>query len=437
MIHGNDGKEYPFLLKGNEDLRQDERVMQLLQLVNTILASAHLQGKQSLQVARYAVIPLSQQSGLLGWVPHSDTIQDMVMNYRQERSVIPRTEVLLAQEYAPNYDSLPLIMKVEAFEHTLAQATGLDLYKAMWLQSPNSEVWLDRRLTFTQTLAANSMVGYILGLGDRHPCNLMIDKVAGTVIHIDYGDCFEVAMDRESFPEKVPFRLTRMLVNAMEASGIEGTFKTTCVEVLSVIRANAQSIEAMLQAFLHDPLINWRLLDAAQIKTHRDGDAKETKNAAKRQRSHTLAPGKLEEHFVDPDRRLASVRVHAAPPANTPPGTSPTGEPTVWVTNGGDDDENHAINKCAQAVKSRIDLKLNGKDAPKHLPPVSAKRATKMLHPEWRVKRTVGGFEDGSGRASDGELASEDVSTQVDRLIEQATSHENLCQHFMGWCPFW
>jgi phosphatidylinositol kinase/protein kinase (PI-3 family) len=35
---------YPFLLKGNEDLRQDERVMQLLQLVNTLLVAAHLQG---------------------------------------------------------------------------------------------------------------------------------------------------------------------------------------------------------------------------------------------------------------------------------------------------------------------------------------------------------------------------------------------------------
>jgi FKBP12-rapamycin complex-associated protein len=36
------------------------------------------------------------------------------------------------------------------------------------------------------------------------------------VVHIDFGDCFEVAMERSKYPEKVPFRLTRMLVNAME-----------------------------------------------------------------------------------------------------------------------------------------------------------------------------------------------------------------------------
>jgi len=70
-----------------------------------------------------------------------------------------------------------------------------------------------------------SMVGYILGLGDRHPSNLMMSRKTGKIIHIDFGDCFEVAMKRDKFPEKVPFRLTKMLVKALEASGVGGTFK--------------------------------------------------------------------------------------------------------------------------------------------------------------------------------------------------------------------
>ena len=41
---------------------------------------------------------------------------------------------------------------------------------------------------------------------------------AGKIMHIDFGDCFEVAMTREKFPEKIPFRLTRMLINAMEVA---------------------------------------------------------------------------------------------------------------------------------------------------------------------------------------------------------------------------
>lgn len=30
-----------------------------------------------------------------------------------------------------------------------------------------------------------------------------------------------------------------------------------------------------------------------------------------------------------------------------------------------------------------------------------------------------------------------DVSDQVQRLIEMATSHSNLSQLFTGWCPYW
>lgn len=33
--------------------------------------------------------------------------------------------------------------------------------------------------------------------------------------------------------------------------------------------------------------------------------------------------------------------------------------------------------------------------------------------------------------------ASDSVAAQVQRLIQQATSHENLCQSYIGWCPFW
>jgi len=114
------------------------------------------------------------------------------------------------------------------------------------------------------------MVGYILGLGDRHTCNVMIDRVSGKVLHIDFGDCFEVAMHREKFPEKIPFRLTRMLINAMEISGIEGTFRLTCESVMQMLRENKESILAVLEAFVYDPLINWRLLDK---RTQRTGAA--------------------------------------------------------------------------------------------------------------------------------------------------------------------
>ena len=50
----------------------------------------------------------------------------------------------------------------------------------------------------------------------------MLDRLTGRILHIDFGDCFEVAMTREKFPEKIPFRLTRMLTNAMEVQQVHG-----------------------------------------------------------------------------------------------------------------------------------------------------------------------------------------------------------------------
>ena len=88
--------------------------------------------------------------------------------------------------------------------------------QVLWLKSPNAARWVERRLNYTRSLAVMSMTGYVLGLGDRHPSNIMMERNSGKIIHIDFGDCFELAIQRDKFPEKVPFRLTRMLVNAME-----------------------------------------------------------------------------------------------------------------------------------------------------------------------------------------------------------------------------
>ena len=37
ILQGDNGQEYQFLLKGHEDLRQDERVMQVFGLFNSLL----------------------------------------------------------------------------------------------------------------------------------------------------------------------------------------------------------------------------------------------------------------------------------------------------------------------------------------------------------------------------------------------------------------
>lgn len=382
-IRGSDGLDYDFLLKGHEDLRQDKRVMQLFGLVNTLLANDSETCRQDLRIRGYSVIPLAPNSGLIQWLGQCDTLHALIKEYRERSQVLLNVEHRLMLQMAPDFAQLTLLQKVEVFEHALSRTTGQDLYSVLWLRSPNSEVWLDRRTNYTRSLAVMSMVGYILGLGDRHPCNLMLERNSGKIVHIDFGDCFEVAMQREKFPEKIPFRLTRMLVNAMEVSGLEGNFRSTCESVMRVLRDNKESVMAVLEAFVYDPLINWRLLHNHQ--TMRGSP-----------QTNALVPENPDvQANTNANANEAEVEVLLMTPSSRR-ALGPEAEDGV-----SNEDESEVLNAKALSVIGRVENKLTGRDF----------------------------------LSENGQLL--DVPQQVDQLLRQATSHFNLCQCYIGWCPFW
>ncbi|KAI9850778.1 MAG: phosphatidylinositol kinase- protein kinase tor1 [Thelocarpon superellum] len=367
-LQGSDGVAYTYALKGHEDIRQDERVMQLFGLVNTLLATDSECFKRHLNIQRYPAIPLSQSSGLLGWVPNSDTFHVLIREYRESRKILLNIEHRIMLQMAPDYDNLTLMQKVEVFGYALDNTTGQDLYRVLWLKSKSSEQWLDRRTNYTRSLGVMSMVGYILGLGDRHPSNLMLDRITGKVVHIDFGDCFEVAMHRDKYPERVPFRLTRMLTYAMEVSNIEGSFSITCEHVMRVLRDNKESLMAVLEAFIHDPLLNWRL-------------------------GNRESPP---EPSFPSERRQSIV---GDPGAASAPRAGSSFRPRARSTLEAETEPREVQNARALQVLGRVKEKLTGMDF-----------------------------------KNEEELT---VQEQVEKLLVQATSLENLCQHYIGWCSFW
>ncbi|KAJ3294404.1 phosphatidylinositol kinase- protein kinase tor1 [Rhizoclosmatium sp. JEL0117] len=382
-IKGADGVDYQYLLKGHDDMRQDERVMQLFGLVNTLLKLDAETFQRQLSIKRYTVTPLSENSGLIGFVPNCDTLNQIIKDYRESRKIILNIESKLMSEMNPNRESLTLLQKVEIFEYAMNKTDGKDLYKMLWLRSKNSEVWLDRRTNYTRSLALMSMVGYILGLGDRHPNNLMIDRFTGQVVHIDFGDCFESAMDRDKFPEKVPFRLTRMLVNAMEVSGIEGNFRITCEHVMRVLREHKSSVMSVLEAFVHDPLIYWRLFDSPKLDQKKNITFGEDGAVGNDVNVENL--DNLQSARYMGSRKFKSLKSYG--------GTDYSGPDDQAIP--------EAINSRAMKIVSRVEAKLTGMD-------FKTKSNTPL-----------------------------DIESQVDRLILQATSTENLCQNYVGWSAYW
>eukprot|EP00759_Apiculatamorpha_spiralis_P022478 PhF_6_TR26658/c0_g1_i1/m.38673/K07203/MTOR, FRAP, TOR; serine/threonine-protein kinase mTOR len=265
---GQDGNTYSYLLKGNEDLRQDERVQQLFGIVNKFLRQTkHIRSKIGKHLlGTYSVTPLSPTVGLCRWLDDTQTLAAIVKEQRLIKSVSPDLEHGLLMEAtqfsaSPNsYYQLTDIQKAEALDYVMQRSpeTAKDLANFLWTSSPSSEAWLDRRIRFTLSTATVSFVGYILGSGDRHPNNILIHRGSGRSIHIDFGDCFEVAMIRKRYPEKVPFRLTRMMTTAMGVGG-EYIFQHACTNIFEVLIENKETISTLLEAFVHDPLVNWNV----------------------------------------------------------------------------------------------------------------------------------------------------------------------------------
>lgn len=382
-IFGSNGKSYDFLLKGHEDLRQDERVMQSLALVNTLLKKNEKTERKNLAIITYPVIPMSTNTGLLGWVQNCDTLHQLVVDHRKANHTIKEAEFKLMHHLVENsYQQICLPHKLEVYRYILENTRGEDLKKSLWMKSENAEIWLEKRTNYVRSLATMSMVGYILGLGDRHLSNLMMQRDSGKIVHIDFGDLFEVTMSRKDSPERVPFRLTRLLIKAMEACGIEGNYRKTCVLVMEMIRENRDSLISILESFVTDPLLNWRLIAAEIVHT-----AGHQENAGPVKQS--VKQTTIDVRFVNKIGKIKN---------------------TI--------ESNYGRLEMEQRQKMAEHAIVNEPDA----------LHKKTLEAVSRIKAKLQGCDFGNSPNT--------VEKQVDNLINQARSDENLCQSYIGWNPF-
>ena len=73
------------------------------------------------------------------------------------------------------------------------------------------EAFFSIRSQFARSLSAFSAAAYILGIGDRHLGNFLIDQTDGTVVGIDFGLAFGCGLGLP-VPELIPFRMTRQVL---------------------------------------------------------------------------------------------------------------------------------------------------------------------------------------------------------------------------------
>ncbi|EGW32355.1 uncharacterized protein SPAPADRAFT_153174 [Spathaspora passalidarum NRRL Y-27907] len=251
----SDGTQHKILLKhGTDDLRQDSIMEQVFNKVNNIFAQDRECKKRKLRIRTYNVVPLGPQSGIIEFVPNTTALIDIIKPYHDAHD---RIKYEKAREIMKACQSKDKSERLREYERI---TVGLEPVLRYFFQGTflNPDAWFSSRIKYTHGVATSSIVGYVLGLGDRHCNNILLDKNSGEPVHIDLGVAFDQGK-RLPVPETVPFRLTRDIVDGFGVTGVEGVFKKSCEHTLRVLRSNRDHIISILDVLRWDPLYSWTL----------------------------------------------------------------------------------------------------------------------------------------------------------------------------------
>lgn len=366
-ILGSDGRLYPFLCKREKtgDLRKDARMMEFNNMINKLLQKDGEGRKRKLRLRTYAVVCLNEESGLMEWVRNTKAMRQLIGQiHKTERGFIQ--PVRLTHEIKERFlgmqkkfaDNLPK-MAIYYRSKILSQAVFTPRFHQWFYNNfADPTAWFESRMTFSRSAAVWSMVGHIIGLGDRHGENILIDCTNGECVHVDFDCLFDKGL-KLAKPEIVPFRLTPNIIDAFGITGYEGVFRRVCEVTMHLLRENKETLRSVLESFIHDPLVEWgRKGKAAQAAP---GASSATRSIAE----------------ISTDRSKEETRIILK---------------TI-------DDRLRGIYNLGDAIRPLVSL------------------SHRSILPE-------------------NETLPLSVQGQVDKLIHEATAHENLAQMYIGWMPF-
>ena len=247
-IRGSDGRVYALLCKPKDDLRKDQRLMEFNSMINRALKKDADSSKRRLYIKTYAVTPLNEECGLIEWVDNLKTLREILLHsYKQKNVNINYNEMrMMLNEAISTPNKLPIFTdKIIPYFPPVFHEWFVEMF-------PEPGAWFTARLRYTRSAAVMSMVGHVLGLGDRHGENILFEEGNGGTLHVDFNCLFDKGLTFEK-PELVPFRLTHNMVDAFGAHGYEGPYRKSCELSLGILRSNEDTLMTILETFLYDP----------------------------------------------------------------------------------------------------------------------------------------------------------------------------------------
>ncbi|QHS71485.1 DNA-binding protein kinase TEL1 [Saccharomyces paradoxus] len=248
----SDGTTQRVLMKGsNDDLRQDAIMEQVFRQVNKVLQNDKVLRNLDLGIRTYKVVPLGPKAGIIEFVANSTSLHQILSNLHKNDKITfdQARKAMKAVQTKSNKERLKTYLKI-------TDEIKPQLRNFFFDSFPDPLDWFEAKKKYTKGVAASSIVGYILGLGDRHLNNILLDCSTGEPIHIDLGIAFDQGK-LLPIPELVPFRLTRDIVDGFGVTGVDGLFRRSCERVYAVLRKDYVKVMCVLNILKWDPLYSW------------------------------------------------------------------------------------------------------------------------------------------------------------------------------------
>ena len=304
-LRGSDGREYAFIAKGSEDLRQDERIQRLYRAMDSLLTQSPSARAKALRIRTFHVLPLTRRSGLIEFVHGTEPVGRILLNSsddakknignvsaRHEAFIKARGMFGLSGKKRKEIDGDALIQEDKmgvmcdltkvprpAHDDYLTAMANAELNASkkvlrglghpghspakdairqkLQVASGCPEAFLAARRVFAASLAASSISGWIVGLGDRHCENILLDVAHGSLIHVDFGYAFGTGTSTLPIPEIVPFRATRTFLGALEPLDAKEWLEADMARVLTALQSGKNLLEGAMDIFIRDPILDW------------------------------------------------------------------------------------------------------------------------------------------------------------------------------------
>ncbi|KOB75140.1 Transformation/transcription domain-associated protein [Operophtera brumata] len=262
-IRGHNGKIYPYLVvneSGLSDARREERVLQLLRMLNHYLGKQKETSRRFLHFTVPRVVSVSPQMRLIEDNPSSISLLDIYKTECTNRGVdydapIARYYERLAAVQARGSQASQQVLRdiLREVQATMVPKGMLREWAAATFSSP-TDYWTFRKM-MTLQLSLASFAEYVLHLTRLNPDMMYVHQDSG-LLNVSYFK-FDIddATGELDCNRPVPFRLTPNISELVTNIGICGPLTASAIAVARCLVTPNFKIQSILRTILRDEMV--------------------------------------------------------------------------------------------------------------------------------------------------------------------------------------